>query len=203
MLNHQDQIPLPTKDEAEEIVAPLADLFRQVFKKAAEDWLTLYDKVRHILSPRSRSAVFHDHIVYHANAIFAAVPGIRAFMQKGIFAVSSKDAVDFRFKKLDSKMRANNVRTKQNTKYSMQLRLDGFEDLPRLTAGYTLDDLQLALSRMCITLQVGRRVEYVVDLNAEAGQQLQLIAFPAPAVPKMGNKPRVRPKKKAKTIEKG
>ena len=60
----------------------------------------------------------------------------------------------------------------------MQLRLEGFDDLPRLTAGYTLDQLQLELAKMCITLQVGRRVEYIVDLNGDAGQQL--IPFPVP-----------------------
>jgi hypothetical protein len=196
----QHQIPLPTKDEAEQLVAPIADLFRQIFKQAAEDWLSLYSKVRHILSPRSRSAIFHDHIVYHAQSVFASVPGTKAFMQRGIFTVCVSDRVDFRFKKLDGKMRANNVRTRQSQKYSLQLRLDGFEDLPRLTAGYTLDELQLALARMCVTLQVGRRVEYIVDLNGESGQQL--IAFPSPAAPKAGTRPRVRPKKVQKTEEK-
>src|SRR6266540_4134695 len=122
----QHQLPLPSKEEAERIVAPIADLFRQVFKKAAEDWLTLYDKIRHILSARSRSSIFHDHIVYHAKSIFASAPGLRTFMQKGIFTVCVADTVDFRFKKFDSKLRANNVRTKQSQKYSMQLRLDGF-----------------------------------------------------------------------------
>lgn len=156
--------------------------------------------MRHILSPRSRSAIFHDHIVYHAKDVFGAIPGIRAFLQSGIFTVCVSDRVDFRFKKLDRKLRASNVRTRQNTKYSLQLKLDGFEDLPRLTAGYTLDDLQLALSRMCVTLQVGRRVEYIVDLNADSGQQL--IPFPAPASAPKSTKSRVRPKQTDKTVEK-
>lgn len=194
-----NQIPLPTKDEAERVVAPIADLFRQVFKNSAEDWLTLYDKLRHILSSRSRSTIFHDHIVYHAQSVFASVPGIRAFMQRGIFTVCVSEQVDFRFKKLDSKMRASNVRTEQSRKYSMQLRLEGFEDLPRLTAGYSLDELQLGLAQMCVTLQVGRRIEYIVDLNGSAGQQL--IPFPAPA-PAPSGKSRVRAKKKIKITEK-
>jgi hypothetical protein len=82
----------------------------------------------------------------------------------------------------------------------MQLRLEGFEDLPRLTAGYTLDELQLALAQMCVTLQVGRRVEYIVDLNASAGQQL--IPFPAATPKPSGGRPRVRPKKQTKIAEK-
>lgn len=195
----EHRIQLPSKAEAELIVAPIADQFKQVFKKAAEDWIGLYAGVRHILSPRSRSAIFHDHIVYHAKTVFASTAGIRSFMQRGIFTVSVSDKVDFRFKKLDRKLRASNVSTKQSQRYSLQLRLDGFEDLPRLTAGYTLDDLQLALATMCVTLQVGRRVEYIVDLNADSGQQL--IPFPVPTT-RPSTKPRVRPKQSTKITEK-
>jgi hypothetical protein len=198
MIQH-NQIPLPTKEEAEKIVAPIAEQFKQVFRKASEDWLTLYEKVRHILSARSRSAIFHDHIAWHAKAIFAQVPGIRVFTRKGIFTVCMENTADFRFKKLDLKMRSNNVTTGQSTKYSMQFKLDGFEDLPRLTAGYTLDELQLALARMCVTLQIGRNVAYVVDLTGGSGQQL--LAFPKlpaglPAQPQS----RVRAKKGVKKI---
>src|SRR2546430_7132725 len=58
----------------------------------AEDWLTLYGKVRHILSPRSRAAIFHDHIVYHAKSCFLML-GVRAFMQRGIFTRSEERRV--------------------------------------------------------------------------------------------------------------
>lgn len=193
----QTQIQLPTKEEAEKIVTPIAEQFRQVFRKASEDWATYYEKVRHILSTRSRSNIFHDHIAWHAKAIFAKMPGIRVFTRRGIFTVCVEEAADFRFKKLDSKLRSNNVRTGQSTKYSMQFRLEGFDDLPRLTAGYTLDDLQLALAKMYVTLQIGRNVAYVVDLNGDSGQQL--LEFPkqpiaSPAQPKS----RVRAKKEFK-----
>ena len=51
-MTYQNQIPLPTKEEAEKIVEPIAEQLRQAFRKAAEDWTTLYEKMRHILSAK-------------------------------------------------------------------------------------------------------------------------------------------------------
>jgi hypothetical protein len=193
-MNSHPQLPLPTKEEAQRFVKPIADQVRQALNNAVDDWASLYDKVRHILSARTQSNIIHDHIVHHAKALLSSIPGVRVFKRRGIFTVSLIDTADIRFKKLDSKLRSNNVRTNQNSRYSFQLRLDGFADLPRLTAGYVLDDLRLAIGRAFITLQVGRSVKYAIPLGGEAAQEV--LPFPksinSPGTP---SRSRVRAKK--------
>jgi hypothetical protein len=85
--------------------------------------------------------------------------------------------------------------SRQTQLYQLQLRLEGFSDLPRLTAGYTLDALQTALEGMYVTLQVGRKVQYVIDLSRGVGQQL--LSFQQPVAPPY-RKRRVSPKKGGK-----
>ena len=163
------------------IVEPIREVLRQALSNAVTDWPKLYEKVLHILSPRSQSSIIHDHIVHHAKSLLAAIPGIKTFKQRGIFTVAVEESADLRFKKLDGKLRSSNVRTKQSSRYSLQLRLDGFADLPRLTAGYLLDDLRMALDRAVVTLQVGRTVRYVIPLTGSSGQQV--MPFPNPVTP--------------------
>jgi len=193
-MNIQDQqIPLPTKEEAEEIVKPIADLLRQALQNAIEDWSALYENVRHVLSPRTQSGIIHDHITHHAKSLLGSIPGVKTFTRKGIFTVALIETADIRFKKLDAKLRSSNVRTQQHNRYSLQLSLDGFEDLPRLTAGYILDDLRLALERAFVTLQVGRTVRYAIPLGGASGQAV--LPFPNPITPPLAPRSRVRAKK--------
>jgi hypothetical protein len=197
-LHSVEQVPLPTKEEAEKIVEPVREALRQALSKAIEDWPKYYEKVRHILGSRSQSSIIHDHIVHHAKSFLTTIPGVKSFRQRGIFTVAIKESADVRFKKLDGKLRSSNVSTKQNNRYSLQLRLDGFPDLPRLTAGYVLDDLRMALSRAVVTLQVGRTVRYAISLSGDSGQQV--MAFPSPAIPPAEPSRRVRAKKAPQKI---
>ena len=171
MVNPNDHIPLPTKEQAEEIVKPIKEALREAIKSAVDDWASLYGNARHILGARSQSSILHDHIAHHARALLACVPGVKTFTRRGIFTIAVESA-DIRIKKLDGKLRSNNVRTNQQAKYSLQLKLDGFPNLPRLTAGYVLDDLRIALAQAVVTLQVGRTVRYAVPLTEESGQTI-------------------------------
>ena len=180
-LQTSEQLPLPTKEEAEVIVEPIRDVIRQALSNAVARIGPSFREVLHILSPRSQSSIIHDHIVHHAKSLLAAIPGIKTFKQRGIFTVAIEESADLRFKKLDGKLRASNVRTKQSSLYSLQLRLNGFADLPRLTAGYRLDHLRMALDRAVVTLQVGRSVRYVIPLTGSSGQQV--MPFPNPVAP--------------------
>jgi hypothetical protein len=191
------QITLPSKEEAAEIVEPIAEQLRQAQENAINDWKISYEAMRHILSPRAQSIIIYDHIVHHAKILLASMPGVKAFISRGIFTVAVSGAADIRFKKLDRKLRSSNVRTNQQQRYSLQLSLEGFADLPRLTAGYVLDDLRLALQGIYITLQVGRAVRYSIPLHDATGQQV----LPFPKVrssPPLPNQRRVRVKKDSK-----
>ena len=200
-MKHQqtEMAPLPTKEEAEKIVEPIRELLGQALANAIRDWPRFYQGVLHILSSRSQSSIIHDHIEHHAKALLDAIPGVRTFTQRGIFTVALEESADIRFKKLDGKLRSSNVKTNQSNLYSLQLRLDGFADLPRLTAGYVLDDLRLALNRAVVTLQVGRSVRYVIPLIAASGQQVMEFQNPisTPAAPTYR---RVRAKKVSEKI---
>jgi len=189
-----EQVALPTKEEAEKIIEPFRFILHKALTDAVADWPKFYDKVRHILSSRSQSSIIHDHIVHHAKSLLAEIPGVKTFKQRGIFTVALDESADIRFKKLDSKLRASNVKTSQSNRYSFQLRLEGFADLPRLTAGYVLDDLRLALARAVVTLQVGRSVLYSIPLTGAAGQDV--LPFPNPVIPPVTPiRSRVRAKK--------
>src|SRR5437879_11553392 len=120
MRPQDQQNPLPTKEEAEEIVKPIADLLRQALQNAIGDWAALYEKVRHILSARTQSGIIHDHITHHARSLLGSLPGVKTFTRKGIFTVALTEA-DVRFKKLDAKLRSSNFRTTQQNRYSLQL----------------------------------------------------------------------------------
>jgi len=193
---HVERIALPTKEQAREIVEPIRKALGQALQDAIADWPKLYEKVMHILSPRSQSSIIHDHIVHHAKRLLPPGNGIRSFKQRGIFTVAIENSADVRFKKLDDKLRSNNVRTRQSSRYSLQLRLEGFADLPRLTAGYVLDDLRMALSRAVITLQVGRVVHYHIPLIGDAGQQA--LEFPKPVTPPVAPSRIIRRRVRAK-----
>ena len=192
MRSSADHIPLPTKEQAEAIVNPIKEPLRQAIKNAIDDWDSLYGGVRHILGARSQSNIIHDHIAHHAKELLASTPDVKTFKRKGIFTIAVESA-DIRIKKLDAKLRSNNVRTNQQTKYSLQLKLDGFSDLPRLTAGYVLDNLRIALEKAVVTLQVGRTVRYVVPLTEESGQSI--LPFTRPVEPPAAPRKRVRAKR--------
>jgi hypothetical protein len=189
------------EEDARRIVDPYKALLRQIFTDAFNAMLERIKGAEHIFGSRSRANMLHDLICEKAKALLND-ENVHTRKIRGIFTVFF-DSADLRFKKLDKKRRASNVRTQQSERYTAQLKLAGFRTLTRLTAGYVLNDVQTALHETVVVLHFGRSVKYFIDLgDTVAGQSTMPLISPQQETPKTPRRRRVSAKRDiAKTKE--
>jgi hypothetical protein len=189
-----------TKAEAEQILEPYLQLFRECVTKAWQEYLTKYAHVRQDHSARSRASVIHDHMVGFAMRFFDGMDGVRISRKRGLVTVNIQDQFRARFKKLDKQLHSRNIPTQQSLLFKAQLDLPGIKStLTHIDVGYVLNDLQTALAGVYITCPYGTGIEWWLDLNdyAKSGVVAPIVAPPAPTPQPSratGRKRRIKPK---------
>jgi hypothetical protein len=208
-----------SKDEVERIVKRFYPNVIASFSGGLEDYSKYYNETRHIHSPRTRANIFRDHVVDHVKRNFAGINDVTPVEKaNGLFyleisgeQVGVKGAVAMKFKKVNAKLLASNVSTKQADNFNSQLpvcetlqQLDLFgnhiivqrPEPTHINAAYLPNDLWTDFEGLFITCPDGKyklAFSLEVDSNnaAAAGVVVDLVPVPSQDMP---SKRRVRPK---------
>lgn len=187
--------PVASPDEAKSCLKP----YYRTFKKCIDDgWQQLveYPK-RHTLDPRAQACFVNSAIVHNALAAFSGLEGVKPVKGGNTFFLYIGAEIKTRFKKLDRRGTYRNFPTdRQMMLLTQQRNIPGILPGTYLTLGWILDRLQQQIVRHLITLQVGKKVFYEIDIDEElAGMTPQVTPMrPAPAQDTTAKKRRVRPR---------
>jgi hypothetical protein len=190
--------PILSKQEATELLHPHFAEIRQCMDEAWQEWLATPS--RHKLDNRARAANVHCFIVHGALEKFLKKHGTKPVRTGNSFWLYIDDHIRARFKKLDHKRRYRNYPTAAQLQLAFQGNIPGILPGTYLTLGYQLDTLQQAIAAHVVTLQMGKKIIYEIDIDAELG------ATATPVVPMPTPKPvqpaaterRVRPRRGVK-----
>lgn len=138
----RDVIDIQPAEVAQKILGPhlptlrscIDDGFRAV---AAEE--AARPEFHRATTPRTRACMINDQIVHLAETRFQGTEGVSVSHNRQFLTVTIDDKFEVRFKKLDKKLRASNIPTHKQRRYSLQLRFAGMEDATRIIAGYQID----------------------------------------------------------------
>jgi hypothetical protein len=155
-------------------------------------------------SARTRANIYRDHVVDHARRNFAGKEFVRPVeTPNGLFCIEidgKGSGIDgrllIRFKKLNRKLHASNVLTKQATDFNEQKDVlpqpvqmplfDGLLKVERflmtnLNAGYIPNELWTGLEGMFITCPNGKRsIAWFANIGDAAGENQQGCLIPLP-----------------------
>ena len=185
--------PILSKEEATETLRPYFSDFRKIEDDAWGEWLA-YHK-RHKLDNRARAAFIHCFLVELALEKFSKRKGTKAVRGGNTFWLYIGDHIKTRFKKLDRKKLYRNYPTRTQLKLALQGNIPGILPGTYLTLGYLLDELEQAIERHLVTLQMGKKVIYEIDIDAELAQTTApVVPMPTPAAPPTTER-RVRPRR--------
>jgi hypothetical protein len=200
MLNQPELAsPILSKEEAVELLRPHFADFRNIEDGAWQKWMSLPE--RHKLDSRARANIVHCLIVNMALERFSKVKGTKPVRGGNTFWLYIGDHIKTRFKKLDRKKLYRNYPTRTQLKLALQGNIPGILPGTYLTLGYLLDDLEQTIEQHLVTLQVGKRVIYEIDIDAELGQAVTpVVPMPTPIAPATTER-RVRPRRIAATRE--
>jgi hypothetical protein len=194
MLNQPELAnPILSKEEAANLLRPHFADFRSIEDGAWQKWMSLTE--RHKLDNRARANIVHCFIVDMALEKFSKVKGTKAVRGGNTFWLYIGDHIKTRFKKLDRKKLYRNYPTLTQLKLALQGNIPGILPGTYLTLGYLLDDLEQNIEQHLVTLQIGKRVIYEIDIDAELGQtSVPVVRMPTPA-PQPAAERRVRPRR--------
>jgi hypothetical protein len=156
-----------SKEKAESVLQPHFDSLLDIVNGAWRDWEELGTLAPHLRAPLSnhcRARFVYDHIVRRAKLAFEGKPGIRLEEKRGFLLIHIQNILTIRFKKLDSKLRASNIQTRQQILFSLQMDIPGLPRSTRLVTGYRLDELQIAIEQIAVTCPNGNKLEYVIEI---------------------------------------
>jgi hypothetical protein len=182
-----------TKDEAEELFSPYLETICNCIEPAWNDYFTKYSaEVRVVHTPRTRANIIHDHMVYRAWREFDGKPGVRVVRARGYVLLLIQNRALIRFKKLGKDGKARNYPTRSALTFAGNLLpMEGLpEEAARYNAGYVLNKLQTGIKDILISFQIGREVEYVLNIWFEP--KAGMLTFPEITTPPIETE--VRPK---------
>jgi hypothetical protein len=192
--------PILSKEEAADFLRPHFSEFRKIEDEAWQEWMDLPN--RHKLDNRARANNVHCFIVHRALERFSKVKGTKPVRGGNSFWLYIGDQIKTRFKKLDRKKLYRNYPTATQLKLALQGNLPGILPGTYLTLGYLLDALEQKIERHLVTLQLGKRIIYEIDIDAELGATgTPVVPMPAPMLPPPQER-RVRPRRIANKQEK-
>ena len=122
------QNPIIPKETAQTVLKPYLQALWNIINGAFEAWLELGRDKAHLwepLSPYCRARFVYDHIVKRAKGEFDGKPGIRMEEKRGFLIVHIQNMLTIRFKKFDPRLRTSNIKTRQQTLFSMQMEMEG------------------------------------------------------------------------------
>jgi hypothetical protein len=111
--------------------------------------------------------MIHDLMVKHVKRRFDGSDNVRWFVRRGLFHLEIDGPLWLRFKKLDRNMRASSIPTRQALSFLnvLQLELPGMPGpVPRLTAGYVLNQLGTAIEGAYVTCPLGSEIRWFIEL---------------------------------------
>lgn len=206
--------------QVEEILKPYLMIFAECFRGGMADYSTKYIETRMVHSARTRANIFRDHVVDHARRNFAGKEFVRSVeTANGLFCIEIdgegsgiEGRLLIRFKKLNGKLQASNVLTKQAVDFNDQkevlpqpVQMSLFGDLSKvklplptnLNAGYIPNELWTGLEGMYLTCPNGKRsIAWFANIGGTAGegQQGRLIPLPIETTVEEPERQRVRVK---------
>lgn len=166
-MNTQDiAVQLP-QSEVAALVEPYQGTIQRCLRHGWDMWERLRDLAPDLFKPlkkRTRASFVHDHVCDQVRQSFNGVDGVVVSEKRGVLLLTIAERVDIRFKKLDKKGRARNIITKQQANLAAQMRMPGFTEAMKLTAGYQLNELQTEMTNYLITYQRGRNLIWAFPL---------------------------------------
>lgn len=189
--------PILSKEEATDFLRPHFPDFVKIEDGAWQEWMDLPN--RHKLDNRARANNVHCFIVHRALDEFSKTAGTKAIRGGNTFWLHIGDHIKTRFKKLDRKKLYRNYPTATQLKLAFQGNIPGILPGTYLTLGYLLDDLEQKIERHLVTLQIGKRIVYEIDIDAELGAKATpVVAMPVVPVQPTAPVRRVRPRRGVK-----
>ncbi|HWR14167.1 MAG TPA: hypothetical protein VN577_05035 [Terriglobales bacterium] len=181
--------PLPeadhllTVERAEELLEPYLDKLNFCIQAGWDAWKAHYSHRFHVLGNRARAAIVFDEIKFAAISEFAGDPDVVFRVKKNAFLLYIGEEIILRFKKMDKQGRCSNIATKQQALFQAQAEL--FPSGTLVSAGYTLDDLQIDIARKMVVCQLQNRVLWTLTIGSgsEAINVVPMSAPPATTTP--------------------
>jgi hypothetical protein len=212
------------QSQVEEILKPYFTTFAECFRGGMADYSTKYTDTRIVHSARTRANIFRDHVVDHARRNFEGKEFARPVeTPNGLFCIEidgKGSGIDgrllIRFKKLNKKLLASNVLTKQAADFNEQkdvfsqpVQMPLFDGLSKvefslptnLNAGYIPNELWTGLEGMFVTCPNGKRsIAWFANIgdSTSADRQGCLIPLPIETTVEESARQRVRVKGTAK-----
>lgn len=165
-----------SQEEAEKILEPHKNQFRDCVINAWNDYNNYYSDVKHKHSARTRANILYDHMVDSARLKFDGMSEISLIDINGSFLISIGNMLIIRFKKLDNEMKSRNYPTQQALAFMDQLTLPGIPVAARLIVGYQLNELQTNIKSILVTCPNGSQIDWHSELKGETSENL--IKFP-------------------------
>ncbi|MGB9119396.1 MAG: hypothetical protein WCE73_02145 [Candidatus Angelobacter sp.] len=130
---------------------------------------------RHTLDARAQACFANSAIVHNALAAFSSVDGVKPIKGGNTFFIVIGAEINARFKKLDGRKRYRNLMTTRQLQLQQQCHIPGILPGTYLTLGYVSDPLQQRIARHLVTLQVGKKVHYEIDIDEELAGTVPLV----------------------------
>ena len=185
------------KSRASELLTPYKGVISTSIRSAILDWQKVLAEVPDWtggLGGRTRSSFIHDRTVYRLRAEEPNHPGLRLKKIRGLQVLIVHDELVLKLKKLDAKLRSNNVPTIQTSLFNAQGVLEGTTSTStKATAGYTLDALNALPTRLVVVCWEGSDRLWTVDLDeGEEGIVYEIDAEPKDASSSAQTRTRVK-----------
>lgn len=213
--NFQLAFDLIEQPRAESVLGPHLPRLQACFASAWQSWErfgSVLPELRYVLTPRTRAGFLNDHICQEVKVRFAGCPDTTVEEARGLVLLTLSDPYDhepalaMRFKKLNRELLSSNIPTMQQVDFARQLRLPGFPNVTRLTAGYQLDRFQSAIQDLWVTCAVQSNILWAIPISESGeavggvdgesgGVQVEFLSPSTPdgAIAESGQPPRVRP----------
>lgn len=132
-----------SKEDVKRWITPEREsAIRDCILSAVEEYREKYSGLRQKHSPRTAASTIHDLIEHNIKARFYGDPDVKFVKHRNLFMlIFGNGDVVMRFKKLDGKLNASNIPTRQSQNFSQQMfmyQTSLFEPSINLNAGYQL-----------------------------------------------------------------
>lgn len=129
--------------EARGLLGPHIPTLKKCVDAGLYDFNVEHGSNRHYLSPHSRAMIIRDLIIFHVRKAFDGKEGVSIIEKGRLFLLNIGGKILLRFKKMNERMLASNVPTKQALDFSrQQLSFKGFlTPITNMNVGYIPNDV--------------------------------------------------------------
>jgi hypothetical protein len=168
--------PTLSQDQIAAIASGYYDKIQAAIKLGFQDYLDFLSAsnrqgIKTDFKARTCASLIHDYIRTRLREAFADDSNVKAEEFNGIFGLLISGCIFIRFKKLNSELKASNVKTEQSVMFTkQQLEFPGVGRITTLTAGYIPDATWTSILNIYLTCQVNDVVIWYKDLRQESKQ---------------------------------